>query len=71
MLSGPGALLLPRCLRHRLYVALSNVFEMDACISHVFLIQIRLGHAMGIVELHICIHGHGLFDGGRLVWLVG
>jgi hypothetical protein len=31
MLSGPGALLLPRYLRHRLYVILSNVFEMDAC----------------------------------------
>jgi hypothetical protein len=30
-LSGPGALLLPRYLRHRSYVILSNVFEMDAC----------------------------------------
>jgi hypothetical protein len=36
MLSGPGALLLPRYLRHRSYVILSNVFEMDACMSPRF-----------------------------------
>jgi hypothetical protein len=36
MLSGPGALLLPRYLRHRSYVILSNVFEMDAFISPHF-----------------------------------
>jgi hypothetical protein len=31
MLSCPGALLLPRYLRHRSYVILSNVFAMEAC----------------------------------------
>jgi hypothetical protein len=36
MLFGPGALLLPRFFRHRSYVALSNVFEMDACMSPHF-----------------------------------
>jgi hypothetical protein len=36
MLSGPGALLLPRYLKHRSYVILSNVFAMDACISPRF-----------------------------------
>jgi hypothetical protein len=36
MLSGPGALLLSRYLRHRSYVILSNVFEMDACVSPRF-----------------------------------
>jgi hypothetical protein len=36
MLSGPGALLLPRYLRHRLYVILSNVFNMDSCMSPRF-----------------------------------
>jgi hypothetical protein len=36
MLLGPGALLLPRYLRHRLYVILSNVFNMDACMSPRF-----------------------------------
>jgi hypothetical protein len=36
MLSGPRALLLPRYLRHRSYVILSNVFDMDACMSPRF-----------------------------------
>jgi hypothetical protein len=36
MLSGPGALLLPRYLRHRSYVFLSNVFAMDAFVSRLF-----------------------------------
>jgi hypothetical protein len=36
MLSGPGALLLPRYLRHRSYVFLSNVFAMDAFVSPLF-----------------------------------
>jgi hypothetical protein len=36
MLSSPGALLLPRYLRHRSYVILSNVFEMNECISPRF-----------------------------------
>jgi hypothetical protein len=36
MLSGPGALLLPKCLRHKSYVILSNVFDMDACMSPRF-----------------------------------
>jgi hypothetical protein len=36
MLSGPGALLLPRCLRHRSYVFLSNVFAMEAFVSSLF-----------------------------------
>jgi hypothetical protein len=36
MLSGPGALLLPRYLRHMSYVDLSNVFDIDACISPRF-----------------------------------
>jgi hypothetical protein len=36
MLSGPGALLLPRYLRHISYVILSNVFDMDACMSPRF-----------------------------------
>jgi hypothetical protein len=36
MLSGPRALLLPRYLRHRSYVLLSNVLVMDACISPCF-----------------------------------
>ena len=36
MLFGHGALLLPRYLRHRLYVILSNVFEMYECISPRF-----------------------------------
>jgi hypothetical protein len=30
MLSGPGALLFPRYLRHKSYVILSNVFAMEA-----------------------------------------
>jgi hypothetical protein len=30
ILSGPGALLLPKYLRHRSYVSLSNVCAMDA-----------------------------------------
>jgi hypothetical protein len=36
MLSSPGALLLPKYLRHRSYVSLSNVFAMDAFISPRF-----------------------------------
>jgi hypothetical protein len=36
MLSGPGALLLPRFLRHRSYVFLSNVFAMEAFDSPLF-----------------------------------
>jgi hypothetical protein len=36
MLFGPGALLLPKCLRHRSYVSLSNVFAIDAFISPHF-----------------------------------
>jgi hypothetical protein len=36
MLSGPGALLLPRYLRHRSYVLLLNVLDMDAYISPHF-----------------------------------
>jgi hypothetical protein len=36
MLSGPGALLLPRYLRHRSYVFLSNVFAMEAFMSPLF-----------------------------------
>jgi hypothetical protein len=71
MLYGPEALLLPRYLRHRSYVILSNVFDMDACISPRFLTQIRLGRAMGIALLRIHILGCGSVDDGRLVWLVG
>ena len=37
MLSSPGALLLPKYLRHRSYVSLSNVFAMDAFILPRFL----------------------------------
>jgi hypothetical protein len=37
MLSGPGALLFPKYLRHRSYVALSNVVAMDLFLL-VFLI---------------------------------
>jgi hypothetical protein len=37
MLFGPGALLLPKYLRHRSYVSLSNVFAMDAFISLCFI----------------------------------
>jgi hypothetical protein len=33
----------------------------------IFLIQIRLGHAMGIVLLRIHNLNHGLVDGGMLV----
>jgi hypothetical protein len=36
ILSGPGALLLPKCLRHRSYVFLSNVFAMEAFVSPLF-----------------------------------
>jgi hypothetical protein len=36
MLFGPGALLLPRYLRHRSYVFLSNVFAMDVFLSPLF-----------------------------------
>jgi hypothetical protein len=36
MLSGPGALLLPRYLRHRSYVFLSNVIAMEAFIFPLF-----------------------------------
>jgi hypothetical protein len=36
MLSGPGALLLPRFLRHRSYVFLSNVFAIEAFVSLLF-----------------------------------
>jgi hypothetical protein len=36
MLSGPGALLLPKYLRHRSYVFLSNVFAMEAFVSPLF-----------------------------------
>jgi hypothetical protein len=49
MLSGPRALLLPRYLRHRSYVILSNVFDMD---HRVFLVQNCLGCTMDIVLLH-------------------
>jgi hypothetical protein len=43
---------------------------MRVC-HHVFLVQIHLGRAKGIVLHHIRIHDCGLFGGGRLVWLVG
>jgi hypothetical protein len=36
MLSGPGALLLPRYLRHRSYAFLSNVFAIEAFVSALF-----------------------------------
>jgi hypothetical protein len=36
MLSGPGALLLPRFLRHKSYVLLSNVFAIEAFVSPLF-----------------------------------
>jgi hypothetical protein len=36
ILSGPGALLLPRYLRHKSYVCLSNVFAMEAFVSPLF-----------------------------------
>jgi hypothetical protein len=36
MLSGLGALLFPKYLRHRSYVNLSNVFAMDASITPRF-----------------------------------
>jgi hypothetical protein len=36
MLSGPGVLLLPRYLRHRSYVDLSNVLDIEACMSPRF-----------------------------------
>jgi hypothetical protein len=36
MLSSRGALLLPRYLRHRSYVFLSNVFAMEAFVSPFF-----------------------------------
>jgi hypothetical protein len=36
MLSGPGALLLPRFFRHRSYVFLSNVFAIEAFVSPLF-----------------------------------
>jgi hypothetical protein len=36
MLFGPGALLLPKYLKHRLYVFLSNVFAMEAFVSLLF-----------------------------------
>jgi hypothetical protein len=36
MLSGPGALLLPRFLRHRSYVFLSNVFAMEVFVVPLF-----------------------------------
>jgi hypothetical protein len=36
MLSGPGAMLLPKYLRHISYVILSNVLDMDACGSPRF-----------------------------------
>jgi hypothetical protein len=36
MLSGPGALLLLRYLRHRSYVFLSNVFAIEAFVSLLF-----------------------------------
>ena len=38
MLSGPGAFLLPRFLRHRSYVFLSNVVVMEAFVSPLFLV---------------------------------
>jgi hypothetical protein len=49
MLSGPGALLLPRYLRHRSYVFYQKcLLWMHLC--HVFfLIENRLGCAMDIV----------------------
>jgi hypothetical protein len=49
MLSSLGALLLPKYLRHRSYVVLSNVLAMEAFVLPRFLIQIHLGHAMDIV----------------------
>ena len=36
MLLGPGALLCPRYLRRRSYVILSNVFNIDVCMSPHF-----------------------------------
>jgi hypothetical protein len=36
MLSGHGALLLPKYLRHRSYIFLSNVFAMEAFVSPLF-----------------------------------
>jgi hypothetical protein len=36
MLSGPGDLLLPKYLKHRSYVFLSNVFVMEAFGSPLF-----------------------------------
>jgi hypothetical protein len=36
MLSNPKALLLPRCLRHRSYVFLSNVFAIEEFVSLLF-----------------------------------
>jgi hypothetical protein len=36
MLSSPGALLLPRYLRHRSYVFLSNMFAMEALVTPFF-----------------------------------
>jgi hypothetical protein len=36
MLSGPGALLLPKFFKHRSYVSLSNVFAKDAFVSPLF-----------------------------------
>jgi hypothetical protein len=36
MLSGPGALLLPRFFKHRSYVFLSNVFAIDAFVLPIF-----------------------------------
>jgi hypothetical protein len=49
MLSSPGTLLFPKYLRHKSYVSLSNVFATNAFICRVFLVQIHLGHAIGIV----------------------
>jgi hypothetical protein len=72
MLSSPGALLLPRYLRHRSYVILSNVFVMDACISP------RFSSTNPFKSCHLDIVlfcrftlGYGLVDDGRLVWPVG
>jgi hypothetical protein len=36
MLSGPGALLLPRFFKYRSYVFLLNVFAIDAFVSPLF-----------------------------------
>jgi hypothetical protein len=71
MLSSPGALLLPRYLRHKSYVDLSNVFDMDACMSPRFSSTnlLRSCHGYCLLRIHILVCG--LVGGDMLVWLVG